>query len=574
MRARLPILLGLLLPAPLAPPGPAQARNPHKVEIAFNRFYDYDELVGQFRRLHEAYPDLTRLEAIGRSYEGRDLWVLTIANRRTGPEKEKGAMWIDGNVHGNEVQGGEAALYAAWYLLDNYGRLEKATELVDERVFYVLPSQNPDGRAWWFAAANHPHSSRSGKRPVDDDRDGVADEDGPDDLDGDGNLCQMRKRVPDGTHRLDPDDPRVMVPVEPGKTGDWILLGSEGIDNDGDGKVNEDGPGGYDLNRNWPSDWLPHYVQFGAGEYPLSHPESRAIADFLLAHPNVAAVQSFHNNGGMILRGPGAQERGDAYPAADQRVYDRIGADGEFMLPFYRYMVIWRDLYTVHGGFVNWTYEGLGIFSFTNELWNESQYTGGKGDLDPKARLKWNDLLMLGEEFVPWHEVDHPQFGRIEVGGFKKMTGRVPPPWMIEEMCHRNAAFCLKHADSMPKVEIEAVETEPIGEGTFGVTAVVRNLGLIPTRSGRAAGKRLGRPDLLTIAGPGIEVVGGGPLPERFRPESVSLVKDEPARLVLEEGVGSHERRRFRWIVRGRGEVSVVYDAEKGGVAAARATLP
>jgi zinc carboxypeptidase len=568
----IPLLFGALA-GPVLLAGTGQAANHRRVEIAFNRFYDYEELVGHFRRLHEAYPALTRLESIGKSHEGRDLWILTIANSGTGPEERKAAMWIDGNVHGNEVQGGEAALYAAWYLLENHGRLEAVTRLVDDRVFYALPSQNPDGRAHWFAAANDPSSSRSGKRPLDNDRDGVADEDGPDDLDGDGNLCQMRKRVPDGTHRLDPDDPRVMVPVEPGKTGEWILLGIEGIDNDGDGRINEDGPGGYDLNRNWPSDWLPDYVQFGAGEYPLSHPESRAIADFLLAHPNVAAVQSFHNAGGMILRGPGAQERGEAYPAADERVYDRIGADGEFMLPFYRYMVIWRDLYTVHGGFVNWTYEGLGIYSFTNELWASPQYSGGKGDLDPKARLKWNDLLMLGEEFVPWHEATHPRYGAIEIGGMKKMTGRVPPPWMIEEMCHRNAAFCLRHADAMPKVEVEPLEVEPLGQGTFGVTATVRNLGLIPTRSARASGKRLGRPDILTIAGPGATVVGGGPLPERFRPESVSLVEDEPARLVLEQGLGSHERRRFRWIVRGTGEIAVTYDAEKGGIATARAPL-
>src|SRR5262249_60728604 len=104
----------------------------------------------------------------------------------------------------------------------------------------------------------------------------------PDHLDGDGKLCLMRKKVPlgTGTHRLDPDDPRVMIPVEPGQKGDYVILGSEGIDNDGDGRINEDGPGGYDMNRNWPSDWLPDYVQFGAGDYPLSFPEPRAIADF------------------------------------------------------------------------------------------------------------------------------------------------------------------------------------------------------------------------------------------------------------------------------------------------------
>ena len=109
-------------------------------------------------------------------------------------------------------------------------------------------------------------------------------------------------------------------------------------------------------------------MQRGAGPYPLYWPETRAIATFVLAHPNIAAAQSFHNAGGMILRGPGVEAYG-AYPSADVRVYDEIGRDGELMLPFYRYMIIWKDLYSVFGGFVTWTYESLGIVSFTNELW-------------------------------------------------------------------------------------------------------------------------------------------------------------------------------------------------------------
>jgi hypothetical protein len=180
---------------------------------------------------------------------------------------------------------------------------------------------------------------------------------------------------------------------------------------------------------------------------------------------------------------------------------------------------------------------------------------------------------MLGEEYVDWHGVDHPQYGAIEVGGFKKMTGRVPPPWMIEEMCHRNALFCIEHADEMALPSIEPLEVESLGGGTFAVTAVVENRRTIPTRSAHAAEKKIGRPDLLTIAGPSIEVLAGGRLRDRFRPESVDLVEEQPGRLVLERGLGSHARERFRWIVRGSGEVTVTFDAEKGGAVAASATL-
>ena len=211
--------------------------------------------------------------------------VYTINNPATGPHDEKPAMWVDANVHGNEVQGSEATLYLAWYLLENYGSNERITELVDRTSFYLQPMVNPDGRSNWFKQPHTASSSRTGYQPIDNDRDGKLDEDGPDDLNGDGHITMMRKHVPgEGTHRLNPDDPRLMerVPInEKGIRGDWIMLGYEGIDNDGDGRVNEDGEGGYDMNRAWPALWRPDHIQRGAGPYPLCWPEARCIADFI-----------------------------------------------------------------------------------------------------------------------------------------------------------------------------------------------------------------------------------------------------------------------------------------------------
>ena len=132
-----------------------------------------------------------------------------------------------------------------------------------------------------------------------------------------------------------------METVPPGEVGDWVLLGSEGLDNDGDGRVNEDPVGGYDPNRNYGADWQPTYIQGGAMDYPFQLPESRATQDFLAAHPNIAGMQSYHNTGGMILRGPGTAWHG-TYPASDIRVYDEIGENGERILPWYNYIIIWQ----------------------------------------------------------------------------------------------------------------------------------------------------------------------------------------------------------------------------------------
>ncbi|HED64291.1 MAG TPA: peptidase M14 [Planctomycetes bacterium] len=547
-------------------PGLPAGRAP-RVEIPFNRLYPGEELYAHFDRLVAAYPDFLSMQVIGHSVENREMRVYTLNAPGTGADREKPAMWVDGNVHGNEVQGGEGVLYLAWYLLENYGTNERITDLLDSTAFYLLPTVNPDGRANWFEKAHNPHSSRSGVMPLDRDRDGLFDEDGPDDLDGDGSITQMRKYVPgEGDWRLNPDDPRVMERVPPndrGIRGDWILLGQEGIDNDGDGRVNEDGVGGYDMNRAWPALWMPDHVQYGAGPYPLYWPEARCIARFLLDHPNVAAVQSYHNAGGMILRGPGAEAFG-SYPRRDVAVYDALGKDGEKMLPFYRYMVIWKDLYSVFGGFVNWTYERLGILSFTNELWTEPRMSpDGKLDGVEDRRHWFDDNLLMGAGFVDWHPYEHPLYGEIEIGGFRKDVGRVPPTFLIEEMLHRNAAFCIRHAEAMPRVVIEEPSVTELGDELRAIDVVIRNEHLIPTRMQLAVDRHIGEPDLVLLEGEGIEVLAGGFRSSRFRPEEIQLQDFDPARLVRDAGIGSRAKLRVRWIVRGSGTASVSYVGEK-----------
>jgi len=564
----------MLCLAPLAPqqgaggfPGLAAGRAP-QVEIPWNRLYDVEELYGHFERLRARWPELVTVEVIGHSVEGREMRVYTLNDPASGAPESKPAMWIDGNVHGNEVQGGEAVLYAAWYLLENRGHNVRVDALLENASFYLLPMVNPDGRASWFADAHTASSSRSGRRPTDDDRDGRFDEDGPDDLDGDGSIVQMRKFTPgEGDFRLDPDDSRVLQRVPDtvnGGRGDWTLLGSEGIDNDGDGRVNEDPVGGYDMNRAWPSMWQPEHVQGGAGPYPLYWPETRCIARFVLDHPNIAGVQSFHNSGGMILRGPGAEVFGE-YPRGDVRVYDELGADGELMLPFYRYMIIWRDLYSVFGGFVNWTYETLGVFSFTNELWSSDQLGATSSERGSRRgdQHRLDDALLFGAGFVDWHEVEHPLYGTVEVGGFKKDVGRVPPTFLIEEMLHRNALFALRHAEAMPSVVIEAPEVTDLGGGLWAVDVLVRNEHLLPTRSARAAEVRAGRADRLRLEGAGVEVLAGGWREDRWRPERLDLVEREPAALPLEDGVPGRGERRARWLVSGSGPFEVRFEAEK-----------
>ena len=138
-----------------------QEHLPSKVEIAFNRYHDYAGLVGLLREIAAAYPELARVETIGRSLEGREMVVVTVSSPKTARDRDKPAMWIDANVHGNEIQGGEVVLYSVWYLTKAYGVNAEITRILDEKSFYFLPSQNPDGRDAWFHEAQTSSSSRA-----------------------------------------------------------------------------------------------------------------------------------------------------------------------------------------------------------------------------------------------------------------------------------------------------------------------------------------------------------------------------------------------------------------------------
>ncbi len=553
-----------------------------KVKLDFNRWRDYEELKADMLRLEKAFPKFLKYSSIGKSYQGRDIMLMTIHNPDTGPEMSKAGMFIEANVHGNEIQGAETCLYTIWYLMENYGRIDKITQLVNERVFYILPSVNPDGREFFMTGTGS--NARTGHVPVDDDGDGLFDEDNVDDLNGNGVIEQIRKSVPGkGTHRKSLREPRIMEPVGPNETGDYILLGSEGLDNDGDGLVNEDGPGSYDPNRNWATNWQPNYIQSGSMDYPFQLPEARAVNDFLMSRPNIAGVQSYHNTGGMILRGPGAEAMGE-YPRADVTVYDELGRNGERMLPFYRYIIIWSGLYTVHGGFIDWTNDGLGIISFSNELWSGEQYFTSPAlkeqQRDPNSpispsvsRYFFNDYLEFGDQYTDWKEFDHPQYGKVELGGWKKMYGRIPPRFMSEEMCHRNMAFTLYQADEMPMMKMGETSVEPLGGGVFRVRAAIRNDKVAPTILAKAAQNNVVTPDILSVSG-GVEVVTAGWVRDRNRPGATQLIdQHDLKRIIIRNGHPGRTTRTIEYIVRGSGEMAITYTSAKGGSAGTKVAL-
>lgn len=549
----------------------------HTVPFTWDRWLDHDEITERLRTMEKTWPDFLSLESVGKSFGGREMWLMTINNAKTGKELDKAAMFIEANVHGNEIQGAEVVLYTIWYLMENYHRIADIRRIVDERVIYLVPSVNPDGRDYFLD--NHGSGARTGHIPVDSDGDGLFDEDGPEDLNGNGLIEQIRKFVPgEGNLRISQTDSRMMQQMPAGELGDWILLGREGLDNDGDGRVNEDPLGGYDPNRNYASDWQPEYVQRGAMDYPFQLPEARAINDFMMTKPNIAGMQSYHNTGGMILRGPGAAWLGD-YPQSDLRVYDELGENGERMLPYYDYIVIWQGLYSVHGGSIDWSNDGIGAVSFSNELWNGGQYFNSpllqEQQEDPsqaiagtKGRFFFDDYLEFGDQYVEWAEFDHPTFGAVELGGWKKLSNRVNPRFVSMELFHRNMAFTLYHADQMPLMSMAEPKVEKLGGGLFKVRVDIRNERLMPTILERAQDNRVVRPDLLTLEGgkARIDVIAVGWVADKFRPGPTQHIDQEQLkRILIRSGHPGRTTRTAEYLVRGSGEIIVGYSSAKGG---------
>lgn len=555
------------------------AENKGKIEIPlrFDRYYTYEDVVEALKLLHTTYPELTKLDLVGKSEEGREIYALTINNAKTGEPLTKPGVYVDGNIHGNEIQAGEVCLYFANMLLTKYGENDKITKVVDKNVYYILPVVNVDGRAHFFKDAQTSSSDRSFRVPKDDDRDGLLDEDGPDDLDVDGNICMMRIKDPLGDYKTDPEDNRLMIPVKPGEKGEWSLLGQEGIDNDNDGRINEDSEGYFDANRNWGSDWQPNYVQSGAGNFPLSGLGVKAIATYIHQRPNIIVNFAFHNSGGMWLRAPSHKD--DKVDPRDIAVYDLIGKNALKITPGYVYQPSY-DLYDTFGDTDSHMFNLEGSYTFVGELFMRSQETyreninkplappseadggsrrGGNPD-ETRELIKFNDYLGLNELYKAWKPYKHPTYGDIEIGGWVKMSSRLPHPFMLPELVHRNSMVVLYAAEQTPEISMEIFDNKEIGKNLHQVRVRLINAKGLPSMSNKSLSTKLYTPDLLKVTG--AKVVASGKITD-LRNNKISYQEHKPETIYM--SVPSYGFAEYQFLVEGKGEITINYSSRKAG---------
>jgi len=275
----------------LAAAGQGQAQD-------FSKYHNYAELTAMVQGLAKANPQIVKLDSLGKTLEKRDLWVLQIANPAGTPVAERPALLIAANFEADHLVGSELAVFIADYLVKNYATNPAVKQRLDTSVVYIMPRINPDGAEFMWAPVKW--ARRTNVRPYDDDNDGRVDEDGPVDLNKDGFLTVMRVKDPNGPYMIDPDEPRLMKRADPkkGEKGGYALYG-EGFDQDKDGFIAEDGPGGVNINRNFMHEYP--YFKKDAGRYMVSEPETRAVMEFMIAHRNVAAILTFGESDNLIV---------------------------------------------------------------------------------------------------------------------------------------------------------------------------------------------------------------------------------------------------------------------------------
>lgn len=468
-------------------------------EYRSDRYFRYAEMTELLRGWERSYPRLAAVESIGKTYEGRDIWVITLTNADTGPHDEKPAYFVDANIHAGEVTGSAVALFTVHHLLSTYGEDSRSTRLLDETTLYVVPRIGIDGAEVYLSS---PDQMRSSMRPwpEPEPKDGMQRED----LDGDGWITQMRVKSPSGPWKVSSNDDRLMIRRGPDETGgEYYFVYPEGTIRNWDGGEVKVAPPlwGLDNNRNFPVMWGPEWLQSGAGAYPLSEPETKAIADFLLAHPNIHGSQHYHTFSGVILR-PSSLRTDDDMAKPDVRIFKALGEMGTEESG-YPCVSIFQDFAydkkkPIMGSLTDWTYEQLGLFSFATELWSLPLQAGRevkdfikwfeeRTEEDDLAMLKVLDQKLGGAGYKRWTPFEHPQLGPVEIGGWEfKFTFQNPPGPLLEEECRKNAGFTFRAMGTAPKLVIAEAAAEALGSGLYKVHAVIENSGFLPTYGSEA----------------------------------------------------------------------------------------
>jgi murein tripeptide amidase MpaA len=564
--------------------------------LTFDHYYRYAELTAILNDFAARFPTLCKLASLGKSHEGRDIWCVTLTSSTSGPDTVKPAFWVDANIHATEVSPTTCAVYTINKILNGYGMDAKITRLLDTRALYIVPRMNPDG-AELFLDERH-RSIRSSTRPYPrlDQLDGLYEHD----VDGDGRILTMRIKDPNGPWKVHPADTRLMVARDSDDANDdgathYRLL-PEGLIRNYDGVNIRIAPPveGLDLNRNFPMEWVVESEQRGAGPYPASEPEVRAVVQFIVDHPNITGGITYHTFAGAYLR-PYSAHPDDYLKTEDLWTFQEIGKAATRITGYPAVSVFHDFKYhpkdTTKGAFDDWMYDHLGVYAWTCEIWGPMQQAGIEMKKpaggyrfidwyrdhpieDDLKLLKWSDEKLEGKGFIVWYPVQHPQLGEVELGGWNDdHCFRNPPPHLLEKEIAPHADFIIWHALISPRIEFNALTVTALGDEAYHIKTVVQNTGWLPTTvSGRAQEKSLVRPIEVEIVLPaGATLVSG-----KQRVEAGQLAGRALKSHAYDNSDTTSERVSVEWVVRATAgnAVTIKATSQRAGTIMREVLLP
>ena len=529
-------------------------------------YLNYQQLSDMLSQLAADHPHIMQLQSIGKSFENRDIWLISLTRFASGPADEKPALWIDANIHSSELVSSMAALNFIQWILNNKDDTE-IQRCLDTRTLYIVPRVNPDGAEW--ALAPVPRLVRSGTRPYPYNEMLV---DGLDvrDMDGDGRILSMRIVDPHGPWKISEADPRLLVRRDPVETGGtyYRLLPEGHIRNyDGFHLPAASKKENLDFNRNFPVQWRNEQQQKGAGDYPVSEPEIRAVMDFVSRHPNICAGLSLHSFSGVLLR-PYSFKDDNEMPAEDLWLYQAIGKQGE-KLTGYPAVSAYHDFRyhpqeVITGAMDDWLYDNSGQLAWTVELWSPHREAGIEmNDFidwyrehpleDDLKLLKWNDDQLDGEGFVNWYPYQHPQLGEVELGGWNVLyTFWNPPTNKLQQEIDRLPGWLLWHTLITPRLEWLHCEAHTLDNDTYQIDVGVVNSGWLPSQVTRHALKnKLVRGVIFEIeADSDIELLQGKHRVETHQLSGRHETSSSPNMWLGQNGDSSDDRIRMQWLVK------------------------
>lgn len=461
-------------------------------------FLNYHQLTAALHEVAATHPSLVKLYSLGPTREGRELWAVEIAAEPEGstPRQYRPAYLGTGTHHASELSGSMECLYLARYLTNQYGKDRKVTTLLDKQVVYLIPRVAMDGSDYVLKNFSQIRSRQVYIRAPN-----VV---FPEDLNGDGKILRMIWQTPNGRYKRSPADPRLLVPRGEGDTeGPFYQETDEGLVHDWDGgpvaAYNRIARFRVDFNRTYPWNWSPFYSWIGFPKIPLGEPETKAVADFVLDHPNIQTASDYHTGNPVIWYPSGAMADRSEFPE-DVQLFEKLGRRAA-ELTGYPYGIGYQPSHAdIPGFFTYWLYEHLGILAYTMEMgiyenfinidtskpgYNRSNGRDG-GDLN---LLKWDDAHDDVKLFFDWRSFDHPQLGEVEIGGWNPVLTGNPPPHVLDTVCERLTQFMLEHASHAPELTWENVTAQPAGNDTWRVRGSLRNIGPADTHVTKMAQK-------------------------------------------------------------------------------------